>query len=64
MAWTPTGGSLATMKTPTGEVDLREALWVVVLARVVVYQRGGDGGNELGSEAFDSRRKATRLDYL
>jgi hypothetical protein len=64
MAWTPTGGSLATMKTPTGEVDLREALWVVVLARVAVYRHGGDGGSELGSEAFDSSRKATRLDYL
>jgi hypothetical protein len=41
--WTPSGGSLATMKTPTGEVVLGEALWAIILARVVVYWRGGDG---------------------
>jgi hypothetical protein len=63
-AWTPSGGSLAMMKTPTRAVDLGEALWTVILAWVAVYQRGGDGGSELGFEAFGSSKKATWLDYL
>jgi hypothetical protein len=52
------------MKTPTGAVDLGEALWAVILAQVAVYQCGGDGGRELGFEAFGSSKKATGLDYL
>jgi hypothetical protein len=60
----PSGCSLATMKTHTGAVDLREALWAVILARVAVYWHGGDGGSELGVEAFSSSQKAMGLDYL
>jgi hypothetical protein len=52
------------MKTHTGAVDLREALWAVILARVAVYWHGGDGGSELGVEAFSSSQKAMGLDYL
>jgi hypothetical protein len=63
-AWTPSDGSLAMMKTPTGAVDLGEALWAVILAQVAVYQCDGDGSRELGFEAFDSSKKATGLDYL
>jgi hypothetical protein len=62
--WTPFGGSLATMKTPTGAVDLGEALWAIIMARVAMYQRGGNGGSELGFVAFGSSKKVTGLNYL
>jgi hypothetical protein len=49
------------MKTPTVAVDLGEALWAIILARVVVYWCDGDGGSELGFEAFGSSKKAQLL---
>jgi hypothetical protein len=62
--WMPSSGSLVMMKTPTGAVDHGEALWAVVLARVVVYRCGGNGDSELGFEDFGSIKKATGNDYL
>jgi hypothetical protein len=44
MVWPASGGSPATMKTPTGEVVLIEALGVVGLARVAMNRCGVERG--------------------